>query len=245
MAESLRADMRHQEDVAYKNKSLGLQERTANLAQQKAKDEQLRNYMEGLYVVNQHPELGVSTGAVTQTHTPNDYISRIAGTGGEVTNKYDEQKVRGLSGVFDKVAAKENDPYKAIMASIAGDKATTYKNNEEEKRKLEAERLQETKVKNLKTALYNDPKSVLGVDPSKLTDESRALFFDDVNKGLVGKYEVQKRDWLPDQNVYIPFSQPTESAQATQPQQKQVTETRITSDGKKIAKYSDGSYGYL
>jgi len=250
MAESLRADMRHQEDVAYKNKSLGLQERTANLTQDKANREAEEAKAKGLYYATLHPEVAKAMGYTIQqpvqqpititndpygvqnmspnmspTQQPIIPQQKQSAPNQIIKEVVDPKRAGAMAGIFDKVATKENDPYKDIMASIAGDKATTYKTNEEEKRKLEAERIQETKVKNLKTALYNDPKSVLGIDPSKLTDESRALFFDDVNKGLVGKYEVQKRDWLPDQNVYIPFSQPTESAQPTQQQIKIIPHT--------------------
>lgn len=250
MADNLRADMRHAEDLALRNKQLGISQSSLGLQQQEAQRKNDERQAQGLFVADLYPQLAQKFGVsnvkvptreemahgVTQGNIPKDIVS------------IDPTKAGQLSGVYDMAKAeqiakyKENDPYKLFMANLAGEKfKETQKTNEDK----EAYRTENEKLKRaaaLQKQFSNNPKSVLGIDPADLSDKDYQLFINDMNEGKLGKLGDESVDgFFGKKTIKRYFPAQEQMQQGTQG--KTILERRQTKDGKILVKYSDGTIG--
>lgn len=244
MADNLRADMRHAEDLALRNKQLGISQSSLGLQQQEANNKNQERTAQGLFVADLYPELAKNMGV--STHTPNDFVSRQSGIGGDYTA--DPTKANKLSGVYDMAKAetiakiKEDDPYKLFMANLAGEKFKETQKTNEDKEAYRAENEKLKRAKQLQTQFSNNPKSVLGIDPADLSDKDYQLFINDMNEGKLGKLGDESVDgFFGKKTIKRYFPAQEQMQQATQ--SKTIVERRQTKDGKILVKYSDGTIG--
>lgn len=113
MAQGLRDDMRHADNVKYQNAQLGNSTAQLKLLQDKANQENSMRQAQGLAYAQLYPEVANQMGITKTTYTPNDYLSRLVPTAGEKTVAYDPTKAASMSGMGEVLAAQ---------AKMGGDK---------------------------------------------------------------------------------------------------------------------------
>jgi len=257
----LQDNMFHDDTVKYQNSSLGLQRDAYGLQKDEAARKQAQSVAMGGYLYNTNPEIQKTF--QTPVVPPDNYTTGnqlirdvVYGLGNSAPiptpvepvryTKPNDATLAGIGGLLP-ILAKENDPIRTLNANIAQQNLEINKGKAETAQKNIDNDNKQNAINSLKKSLASDPKSVLGIDPKNLTDEDYSMFMQDVNSGNVGKIEHVAGKFSGTNPKYIPHQSSSQSTTQTpeQPQQKQVMETRITEDGKKIAKYADGSYGYL
>ena len=237
MAEGLRADMRHNDTVAYQNKSLGLQQQTLNNATNWLNDKKRQEEAKGMYIARALPEFAKSIGMAVDT--PNSFEGDTMHT-----PKGSYAALGGLDDMYKtKMAldAKEADPYKAYMVQDRQERAEESKRKNLEIERLKAKELQQEKITSLQKQFNENPKSILGVNPQDLSNEDYQAFIADLNTGNVGTVAQEKGRFYGTNPRYVPFSQQTSTQQ--QGVSKSVVERRQTKDGRILVKYSDGTIG--
>lgn len=250
MADNLISDMRHAEDLALRNKQLGISQSSLGLQQDEAKRKEQERTAQGLFVANLYPELATNFGVSTTTVPTREEMAHGVTQGNIPKDKVvtDMTKAHLLSGVYDMAKAeqvakhKESDPYKLFMAQLAGEKFKETQKTNEEKESYRAENEKLKRAKQLQTQFSNNPKSVLGIDPADLSDKDYQLFINDMNEGKLGKLGDESVDGIFGKKTikrYFPAQE--QMQQATQG--KTIVERRQTKDGKILVKYSDGTIG--
>lgn len=232
----LQDNLNHKDTVDYQNKSLGLQQQTLNNTTNALNDKKKQEVAKGLYIAEMFPELADKFGV----RKPKVNIDGIDEAQPSSSYSYNDSKLQAFGGLDDltktKMAldAKETDPYKLIMAQNYQDRL-----DESKRKNLELE--QQKKITSLQKQFNANPKSILGVSPTDLSDEDYAAFTADLNSGNVGKVVQEKGKFYGTNPRYIPYSQQTSTQQQGVP--KNVVERRQTSDGRILVKYSDGTIG--
>lgn len=208
----------HKDSIDIQNKQLGIQQQNLGLNQQKLADEEAKNRAMGTFIAQNYPALAKDYGAITQTvddSNANDVVTRMGGNTPTVTNTYNMKALPALSALLpvynlqQQIDAKENDPYKALLAQNRIDELNR-------KKEAEAEQQRSINARNLRSAYDKDPKSILGIDPKELSDQDQQAFFSDLGNGTVGRYvNVPNAGWFDNKYKYVPAYTSTKSQQSS------------------------------
>ena len=124
MAEGLRADMRHQDDLGLRTKQLGLSQQHLGLAQQEAKQRLAEKQALGMAYGNMYPDLAQQMGATKTTYTAGQQPEAQKPQGMSTINPIISDIVYGSKPTQTPVVSKQViDPTKASMLAGLGEVA--------------------------------------------------------------------------------------------------------------------------
>lgn len=215
----------HKDSMDIQKKQLGIQQQNLGLNQQKLADEEEKNRATGMFIAQNYPSLAKDYGALTQTvndSNANDVVTRSGGNIPTVTNTYNTKALPALSALLpvyslqQQIDAKENDPYKALLAQNRIDELNRKKKEDAIRQQEVVDKQRSINADKLKQRYNNDPKSILGIDPKDLSDQDQQALFSDMNNGTVGKYvNVPDAGLFEKKYRYVPSSLPTQTQQSS------------------------------